>query len=359
MMAMRRWRTGAVLVIAGVLGGTAVPALAGGSSSSTAAARAIKRCERTLLREGAAYANHVNWSLVRCIRQVNECKVGDTSLCERAPDACVALASDLAYSDRRLTQAIQSACGDVAPDQLRARAGGSCTMSNVNGFAGCLLTALRTENGRMVRRMNPAACNLLAMGGIRGGLPAEICAAEATCPVCPTCQTCPECPAVPDGDLYCGGADGVQCPAGMVCDRTDALCSSAEMPGRCVPAPAPNTCTSGAAVCGCDGHTYGSDCERLAAGAVKEKDGVCDPGPQACGVGMADCPSGSFCDYSIRGDCGESGAGLCRVMSATPCDLCSAFVSGPICGCDMVTYPDECAAAAAGVSRWFNGSCPQ
>ena len=126
-----------------------------------------------------------------------------------------------------------------------------------------------------------------------------------------------------------------------------------------VSSPAPANCASGAPVCGCDGQTYGSDCARLAAGITKARDGACDPPAQACGNGIdVACPAGTFCDFSANRDCGESSTGLCRAMRAEPCNLCMAFVSGPVCGCDLVTYTDDCAVAAAGVSKWFNGPCP-
>lgn len=71
----------------------------------------------------------------------------------------------------------------------------------------------------------------------------------------------------------CGGAAG-DCSEGMFCDISS--CSS--QTGECVPLP--DECmvmveTTGAMVCGCDGITYFSDCERLLAGVALAYLGQC------------------------------------------------------------------------------------
>jgi hypothetical protein len=91
------------------------------------------------------------------------------------------------------------------------------------------------------------------------------------------------------------------------------------------------------------------------AGAVKARAGACDAAPQACNQD-ANCPSGQFCEFSA-GACGEGGNGLCRPMRGEPCNLCTAFVTGPVCGCDFLEYATECDRMAAGVSKMWNGPC--
>jgi hypothetical protein len=92
------------------------------------------------------------------------------------------------------------------------------------------------------------------------------------------------------------------------------------------------------------------------AGATKARAGACDAPPSACDFANPTCPSGQFCDFT-PGDCGEGGSGVCRPVRGEPCNLCTAFVSGPVCGCNFVVYDSECTRMAAGVSKLWNGVC--
>jgi len=72
----------------------------------------------------------------------------------------------------------------------------------------------------------------------------------------------------------CGGFAGLPCPTGQFCDMSSHCGAIADASGTCQP-------TGGGCiavwlpVCGCDGKTYPSDCDRMSAGVLKASDGEC------------------------------------------------------------------------------------
>lgn len=72
----------------------------------------------------------------------------------------------------------------------------------------------------------------------------------------------------------CGGFVGKRCDKGLWCDPRPGFCKGADIQGHCKRTP--QVCFRiWRPVCGCDGKTYGNDCERVAKQVAKHHDGRC------------------------------------------------------------------------------------
>ena len=155
--------------------------------------------------------------------------------------------------------------------------------------------------------------------------------------------------AEPVDDRVCGGIAGIPCNNGEFCKLPLGACGCDHM-GVCVPIP--TDCPAvWVPVCGCDGVTYGNECEADKAGVTIRHLGECET---VCGGWAGDtCEEGEFCKY-LTGVCNDwaDASGVC-----TPIPNACPEIYDPVCGCDGVTYDNECFADAASMSILHHGPC--
>jgi len=147
----------------------------------------------------------------------------------------------------------------------------------------------------------------------------------------------------------CDPNEAGTCGERRFCRLRHGMCEAADAQGVCITVP--EVCPElFAPVCGCDGVTYANECEAILVGAQVRHLGECR---QACGgPDAAPCDVNEFCKLP-RGTCEDPNAiGYCREV---PLD-CPRIVD-PVCGCDGMTYANECLADLAGVGVDRRGPC--
>ena len=83
-------------------------------------------------------------------------------------------------------------------------------------------------------------------------------------------------------------------------------------------------------VCGCDQKTYGNECEARSKGIV----------------------------IWVKGECGKSSKKTgCIDQSKINLEGLCPMNYDPVCGCNNVTYSNQCKAEIAGVTKWVKGAC--
>ena len=149
---------------------------------------------------------------------------------------------------------------------------------------------------------------------------------------------------LPDGGPN-NGACATTCTQAEFCEKPTCNATSG---GSCVLRPSGICNTIAMPQCGCDGVTYGNECNRRSAGVSKAHDGACAcsmVAPMGCCFTAGDCRNGARC---VGATCTTGSAGVCVPPPTTgTCWIDSDCTVGTcqgasICGCaQLCLLPDR------------------
>jgi len=299
-----------------------------------------------------------------CQYEEGTCGDGDQSgVCAARPEICAEIYSPVCGCDGRT---YGNAC-EAAGQGVSIRRQGTCP---VDGDAICGGIAGFVCGEREVCKFELGTCGAADQSGVCIAVP-NVCATvvDEICG-CDEQTYSNECEAeragvsvlrrgaceTDEGDA-CGGLLGLGCQDGQFCKYELGTCGAADQTGSCVTIP--DGCDAVLdQVCGCDDNPYSNECEAERAGVSVSRRGHCsviDDGSddeQVCGgIAGLPCGEGEYCQTNI-GECCCDFQGVCTAIP----EVCTLEFA-PVCGCDVVTYANPCAAAAAGASVDHDGAC--